>query len=353
MADQSRSDDVIIDVDEVRRFARAAFEWRGARPEDAEVVADELVLADRSGVASHGVVRVLEYLGAIDAGKIRLDADVTVVHETGAVAALDGGGGFGPVVGIRALELAERMASETGVGLVAVRNSHHIGRIGSLCEAGASRGYLVLALVAVGIPGVVAPFGGRERRLGTNPIAYGVPNGDRPIVADFATAAMPEGVIGLARQQGSTLPPGVLVDAAGNPTQDPGDLYADPPGAILPFGGPWGHRGFALNLMVELFAGTLAGYGSHDPTRPSNCMFLVVVDPSVALPDGDYAALVADTAGWVGSAEPAVGGRVMLPGAMEADARAAHETTVPLAASTVERLDAFAASSGIPPLRRS
>lgn len=352
MADQSRPDDIVVDVDDLRRFARAAFEWRGARPDDASAVADELVLADRSGVASHGVARVLEYLDAIDAGRIRLDAEVTIVHETGAVAAIDGGGGFGQVVGLRALELGERMAAETGVGLVAVRGSHHIGRIGSLCEAGAGRGFLVLALVAVGIPGIVAPFGGRERRLGTNPIAYGVPHGDRPIVADFATAAMPEGVVNLARQMGSTLPPGVLVDAGGNPTQNPADLYADPPGAILPFGGPWGHRGFALNLMVELFAGSLAGYGSHSPDRPSNCMLLVVVDPSVALPDGDYAALVADTAGWVASSAPAANARVLLPGTLEADARDAHTSTVPVAVTTLDRLDAFAERTGIPPVAR-
>src|SRR5690606_3334435 len=117
---------------------------------------------------------------------------------------------------------------------VVARNSHHIGRIGALSEAGAQAGMLVLAFVAVGIPGPVAPLGGSEGRLGTNPISYGVPAGAAGVVADFATSSMPEGVVNRHRRLGQSLPQGVLVDSSGRPTTDPAALYAEPPGAILP-----------------------------------------------------------------------------------------------------------------------
>ncbi len=144
----------------------------------------------------------------------------------------------------------------------------------------------------------------------------------------------------------------MLVDADGLPSNDPNSLYTDPPGAILPFGGAWGHRGYALNLMVELFAGTLAGYGPHAPDRTSNCMFLVVVDPAFSAAGGGYESLVAETAEFVTSAAPAAGATVMLPGAMEAAARQGNESVVPVASSTLDALDEIARRLSIPPPSR-
>lgn len=331
-----------VQVADLHRFATEAFMAAGARADEAATVAEELVVADRSGVSSHGVIRVSSYLEAIAAGSINLTADVRVLAETGAMASVDGDRGFGQVVGRYALDTASAKARENGIGLVVVRNSYHIGRIGSLCETGAAQGLLVLAFVAVGIPGPVAPFGGREGRLGTNPIAFGVPHGDSPIVADFATAAMPEGVIVLNREMGRNLPAGVLVDSDGMPSTDPNALYTSPPGAILPFGGTWGHRGYALNLMVELFAGTLAGYGPHAADRTSNCMFLIVVDPAHSAAGGSYERLVTETAEFVTSAAPAAGATVMLPGHLEAEARRRSAQVVSVASTTLDSLEAIA-----------
>lgn len=345
-------DSILVGAHDLEVFARDVFVAARARPSEAATVAAELIRADRSGVPSHGVVRVVEYLEAIDAGRINLAANVRIITETAATAIVDGDRAFGQVTGAVALDTATRKAAHDGVGLVIVRNAHHIGRIGSLCEAGAAHGHLVLALVAVGIPGPVAPFGGREGRLGTNPIAFGIPTGGAPIVADFATAAMPEGGVNLARQRGDTLPAGVLIDSAGRPSTDPGALYEDPPGAILPFGGTWGHRGFALNLMVELLAGTLAGYGPHAPDRTSNCMFLIAVDPDVAHPGIDFEALAAETAEFVASAAPAEGAAVMLPGEIEARNRESRRESVPVASTTLNRLDEIAKRFGLSPVSR-
>jgi LDH2 family malate/lactate/ureidoglycolate dehydrogenase len=334
-----------LPVSRVKAQAAALLESGGASPQDADLVADELVRADQMGIPSHGVVRVGEYLDAIADGRIDPTGDCRTVSEHGVVAVVDGGARFGQVSGRYALDVATRLAGEQGAGVVVVRNSHHIGRVGALAELGARRGLLMLALVAVGIPGPVAPLGGAQGRLGTNPITYGVPVGDDIVAADFATAAMPEGAINRARASGRDVPPGVLVAADGTPTTDPNALYADPPGAILPFGGDWAHRGYALNLMVELFAGSLAGYGPHDPTRPSNCLFLLAVDPAAALPDGGYPRLAAETIEFLRSAGPA--GAVLVPGEREAGARERAGDQLELDAATVAMLDERARRAGL------
>lgn len=315
----------------------------GATADDAALVAAELVEADQMGIPSHGVARVGEYLDAVASGRIDPHGDCHLVSETGSLAVVDGGRRFGQVVGRYALDVAGRLASAQGAAVVVARNSHHIGRVGALGELGAERGLLVLGLVAVGIPGPVAPVGGAAGRLGTNPLVYGVPTEAGAVAADFATSAMPEGAVNRARATGRSLPPGVLVDATGQPTTDPSALYADPPGAILPFGGDWSHRGYALNLMIELFAGTLAGYGPHDPTRPSNCLFLLAVDPSAARPSGDYPTLAAQTVEFVRSA----GDAVLVPGERELRARADAGEWVSVEAGTIATLDRRAADLGV------
>jgi LDH2 family malate/lactate/ureidoglycolate dehydrogenase len=330
----------------VRHQVAAIFQAAGASVPDAAVVAGDLVLSDQMGVRSHGVARTGEYVQAIEAGRLDPAGARIVVGETAATLLIDGGRGFGQCAGRFALDHAERKARESGSVTAVVRNSHHMGRVGALAEIGARRGLLVLALVAVGMPGQVAPFGGAEGRLGTNPIAYGIPAEGGAIVADFATAAMPEGAVNLARRLGQELPEGVLTGADGQPTTDPGALYTEPPGALLPFGGAWAHRGYALSLMVELFAGTLAGYGPTDPGRPSNSLFLVVTDPGAFVPDDGYAALASATAGFVRSARPRPGAAVQVPGEPEARALAAAGETVTLPDATVAMLASVAARLG-------
>ena len=332
---------------DVHREAAAILVAAGARPGDADVVAADLVLADQMGVHSHGVMRVPEYVAAVVDGRIDVTGRQVVARDLPAGALVDGGRGFGQCVGRFALDVAAAKAAGAGSAVVVVRNSHHFGRVGVLGEIGAARGLLVLAFVAVGTPGPVAPFGGREGRLGTNPIAYGVPAGSSAVVADFATAAWPEGAVNLARHLGRDVPEGVLVDADGRPTTAPEALYADPPGAILPFGGAWAHRGSALNLMVELFAGTLAGYGPQDADRPSNCLFLLAVDPATyAIDPRDYASRAGETVAFVKSAGGSAGG-VLVPGEREAGAQAASGSQVALDAATVAALDAAAAAAGL------
>ena len=271
------------------------------------MIAEELVLADRMGLGSHGSVRVGEYLDVGRSGKVVPGAACTVAHETQGAALIDGGMNYGQVVGRFALEIASRKARETGVGCVVTRRSHHLGRVGSLMERAAADDLIAIATVAVGLPGPVAPWGAAEGVLGTNPFAYGVPLEGRPAVTDFATSTSAEGAVRLKWRAGEQLAEGTIIDQDGDPTNDPAALFTDPPGALLPFGGLLGYKGYALNLLPELTAAALAGYGPDDPSRPSNCLLLVVIDPAAFLPVDAFRSLASASAARVKASSPSPG----------------------------------------------
>lgn len=325
-------------VEQLVRLVTEIFQTVGCPEVEASLVAGELVLADQMGVKSHGSARVPEYVGAVLSGQVIPGGPCTVAGSFGGSILVDGGRNFGQITGRFALDRALEQGHRSGVSCVVTRNCFHLGRVGSLAERAAAHDMICIATVAVGFPGVVAPLGSSERVLGTNPFVYGVPTDHGPVVTDFATSAVAEGAIRLAAQAGGMLPEGVLVDANGNPTQDPNALFADPPGAILPFGGSQAHKGYALNLLPELVAAGLAGYGPHDPERPSNCLCLVLINPAAFLPIERFKKLAGDSARMVKAARPLSGCSVLLPGEREATELAAHASHVALSPATLEGL---------------
>jgi uncharacterized oxidoreductase len=170
------------------------------------------------------------------------------------------------------------------VAIGTLRHSSHIGRLGEYCEIAASRELVSIMMVNThGAARRVAPPGGRAPRLGTNPIAMGVPSGDAPLVLDFSTSVTAEGKVRMKSIAGETCPEGWLLDSDGNPTTDPNDLYTDPPGSILPMGGPQAYKGFGLSLMIDLFSGALSGglCARETPITPKgNCVFMMAVNPA-------------------------------------------------------------------------
>ena len=147
---------------------------------------------------------------------------------------------------------------------MAIRNSGHLGRIGAWAEQLAEAGLASFHFVNTSGFGIlVAPHGGSDRRLSANPIAAGVPvKGRRPLILDIATSAIAEGKIQVAKNKGEQLPPGLVLDGKGRPTTDPKAFYAEPPGAILPFGG---HKGSGLSFFCEILAGSLTGGHASNP----------------------------------------------------------------------------------------
>ena len=245
-------------------FATAIFVSAGAGEEFARETAEHLVLANLKGHDSHGVGMIPTYIDAIHAGALLPNAGIETLRDQGAVLLLDGRFGFGQVVGRQATDLAIERVRNTGVVTVALRNAHHLGRIGTYAERCAAAGYVSVHFVnVVGHDPVVSPWAGREARMLTNPFCCAVPrDGERPIVLDMATSAVALGKVRVAWMKGEPVVGDVLLDQDGRPTENPGRLYEEPLGSIRPFGQ---HKGYGLGFICELLGGGLAGEWTIQP----------------------------------------------------------------------------------------
>lgn len=247
-----------IPVADLRAFSNNCLKSMGVPPDDAEVVTDCLLFADLRGHASHGMVRLPVYGKRILAKVVNAQARPHTERSFGAVSVVDGDNGLGPVVGAHAMDCAIERAGSHGIGMVVARRSNHFGSAAFYTERAARA--RCIGLAASNAPPNMAPWGGRERFLGTNPLSIAVPAGKRaPIVLDMATSVVARGQIILAAQRGDSIPPGWALDPDGNPTTDAALALL---GSVLPFGGP---KGSAISLLIDVFSGVLSGaaYGRH------------------------------------------------------------------------------------------
>ncbi|MFP6769669.1 MAG: Ldh family oxidoreductase [Planctomycetaceae bacterium] len=303
----------------LQSLGEALFAAAGASREEARVVAGHLVESSLLGHDSHGILRLPEYLGFVADGSIVPGAKIAIDRRSPTSAVIDCGHGFGPVGGVRAVELASELARDTGTGCVVTRRCNHVARLGAYVQAAADKALVALAFCNSPIHGhFVLPAGGREGRLATNPIAYAFPTDGDPILADFSTSVAPEGKIRVYRNRGETLPEGWVQDADGQPTTDPERFYGSPRGGILPLGGVAAHKGYALGLLVELLASTLAGLRCDDPGSGGNGVCFLVIDPLRFVEEEEYRRLVAGTRDYMKTSAPAPGiDEVLVPGELE------------------------------------
>ena len=336
-----------IAAEPLRELAATILAAAGSSAEEAGKIAARLVDANLTGHDSHGVIRVPQYVGQVRDGSIVPNQQTEVVRETEAVTVLDGRFGYGQIVGEQAVQAAIDKATRYGIALSALRRSAHLGRLGDWAEMAAAAGLASLHFVnATGIPLRVVPHGGREGRGTTNPIAMGIPVADGgPVVLDFATSATAEGKVRVARNKGAPIPPDCLLDAEGRPTTDPNQLYTDPPGTLLPFGGATaGHKGGALWLLVDLLAGGLTGGGCSRPpegaARFSSSMLSIVIAPQAYADAGAIGAEIRRHLEFVKSARPRTpGGEVLLPGEPERRVRAERLASgIPIDPTTWEHI---------------
>ena len=238
--------------------------------------------------------------------------------------------GFGQVIAREATAWAIGRAGAGGIGVFTLRNTQHIGRVGSYAEQACDAGMIFIGFVNVvsGDPRVAA-FGGADGRMSTEPVCIGVPTDDPacPVVLDFATSQVALGKMRVATNEGRRVGPGLLIDAAGQPTDQPGVLYTEPKGAILPFGG---HKGSGLALICGLLGGALAGGGTIQPATPRdrgivNGMFALVLDPARLIERPWFEREVADLIAHVKASPPARAGvPVQVAGEPERAVRAAR-----------------------------
>ena len=241
-----------IEAQALERLVAAIFSAGGSAPDKASCVARHLVSSNLCGHDSHGVIRVSRYLAFVKAGEIRPDANMTVVFESDTAAIVDGNMGFGQVIGEQAIDLLAVKAKKSGMALTSIRNSGHLGRLGDWAERLAEHGLVSLHFLnTTGLGMMAVPYGGSDRRLSLNPLSICVPvAGRHPILLDMTSTVVAEGKLAVARNKGEAVAPGTIVDKAGRPTTDPNDFYDG--GALLTIGG---HKGFALNVMIDLLSG--------------------------------------------------------------------------------------------------
>jgi hydroxycarboxylate dehydrogenase B len=263
----------------------------GIPAEDAKIVAQELSDANIVGHDSHGVMRLMQYVEFVQDGYVKPGGNFEVVKEGGAFAIVDGHFNFGQVTARKALALAIDKAHSVGTATVMMRNCNHIGRLGSYTHDAAEEGFAAIMAVNAPGPGGVAPFGGMERRLGTNPISMSSPSVNGPFVLDMTTSATAEGKLRVAKQSEKMVDEGLVIDGHGNPSTDPNAYYDKPFGSILPLGGPLlGHKGYGLSVMIDVFCGMLSGSGvcRTDLPRGANGVWLQLIDVEQFLPKDEY-----------------------------------------------------------------
>jgi uncharacterized oxidoreductase len=202
----------------------------GAEAEESRIVAGALVDANLEGHDSHGVVRVPEYVGWMEEKLINIGARLSLVKETDALAVMDGNWGWGQVVGRQAIEYAIPMAARSGAVTISVKQCCHLGRIGDYPLMAARAGFVAVMFVNThGAGRIVAPWGGRERRLSANPIAIAIPRVSKlPILVDVSTCAIAGGKVTIAFNSGKPVPPGCILDSQGRPSTNPAISSAHP-----------------------------------------------------------------------------------------------------------------------------
>ncbi|WP_193369382.1 Ldh family oxidoreductase [Pelagibius marinus] len=343
------SDQVTIATGDLRRLAAAALTAAGAQAAQAAATAEVLVESDLLGITTHGVQRLATYCQRLRQGGIKAAAQITVERKAPSLALVDGDSALGQAVALTALESGLEMAAETGIAYVGCRNSNHLGALAPYGLKACEKGFLLVG--GSNAASTMAPWGGREARLGNNPLAVAAPCPEAPhFLLDMAMSVAARGKVRRAEREGRPIPEGWALDAEGRPTTDPAAALA---GFLLPFGG---HKGSGLSQAVDLLAGVVTGArfltdlssGIGHLDRPSGSgHFFLLIDPKRLLGAGAYAAAVSRFRALVQETPPAdPAAPVRIPGQRQQAQRAkALRDGIELPQDLLARLEALAAGA--------
>ncbi|UHH23914.1 Ldh family oxidoreductase [Halobacterium noricense] len=312
------------DVDALEAFATRAIEAYGASKDVAQTVSNSLVSADLVGHSSHGVVRIPYYEAQANDGSLDPTATPTI-ESAGPFTQVVGGAAFGQITGRYAVEELIETANSHGVGIVGIRDSGHLGRIGEWANRVTEEGLLFMSWVNLqGGAQRIAPPGTADRRLGTNPITFGVPTFDAlpfDLLYDGATSQVAHGKIIERDGSGETLPVDWTTTGSGDPVEYAAD-FEEGIGALLPLGGrETGYKGFDLAVMTELFA-SIIGDGpvsaKEDQNWQGNGAAFIAIDPEIFTTREELSIRVKALSEYIRSAEPIEDSlEVLLPGEPE------------------------------------
>lgn len=306
----------------LRGVTAAIFRATGAPADLALQVAEVLVDNHLAGHDSHGILRIPEYIRSVQAGEIDPTARPRILEESATSALVSGNWAFGQVTGNFAADLAIEKAKRERVAVLSVVQASHTGRLAAFTERAARRGVVMFMAIGTVNKPTTAPYGGSAPVLGTNPIAFSIPNpAGPPVTLDFATSTIAAGKIKAAKARHEQLPSGAIMDKEGRPTTDPQAFFEG--GFLLPFGG---HKGYALAVIAELLSGPLAGADAYPGITSRSGIFVFAMDAAVFRPQADYAMALSRTLRRIKAVPPGPGfDEVLLPGEPEARARAKRE----------------------------
>ena len=336
----------------LRAFGSEVLETLGVPASDAALVADSLVQADLWGHASHGMLRLPWYAARLRTGAMSPVTEPAVLADSGPLVLLDGRDGIGQVLTERARVLAVERARAHGIGAVGVRDSNHFGTAMWFTRRAARDG--VVAVLTTNASPAMAPWGGRQKVLGTNPWSIAAPApGGRVVAVDIANTAVARGKIYLAKNRGEPIPETWALTADGAATTDPAEGVL---GVVLPMAG---HKGYAITFLMDVLSGALTGsgvgtdvHGPYDPEARSRAGHLfLAIDPSALGDPADFGSRVQRLIDEVKGVPLAHGfDEVFYPGEVEDRAEAANLAAggVVLAAESLADLRKLGEETGVP-----
>jgi LDH2 family malate/lactate/ureidoglycolate dehydrogenase len=340
-----------IPAERLSTIGEELFVAAGTPRAEAEIVMRHVVAANLAGHDSHGVIQIPTYIDRIKRGHIVPGAPWTIARESPATTVVDGHWGFGYVVNERAMRLTIDKAETANVAAATVFRQGHIGRLASYSLMAARAGMIGLVTADSGrSPKAVAPFGGREARLGTNPISIAIPSDlAGPLYLDMATSAAAAGKIALSVARGTPVPPGWIIDKDGRPTTDPRQLRQG--GALLPVGGSEGYKGYGLSVMVEILCGLLTGlgFGVEPSGRHNDGCFMAVFKVDAFRPLAEFKEEIGAFVAYLKSTRPAEGSSgVYYPGEIEhLREEERRKNGIEVEDATWDKLSALAAEYGL------
>jgi len=243
-----------VSFDDLKNFCKQAYRKVGVPDDEAEIVADLLARADLRGIETHGVTRLPIYIQRLQKGYVCALCKMTVVKEKGPIAFMEAHGSMGHIVAYKAMERAIGKAAEYGIGWVSVRDSGHFG-VAGLFPMMALKKDFIGYIVSNSAP-MMAPWGGRERVIGNNPLSYAFPTDQYPpVIVDFSCSIVSAGKLILCRKKGEKIPLGWAFDRDGLPTEDPYEGY-EGGGSLAPIGE---HKGYGMVIAHEILTAVLTG----------------------------------------------------------------------------------------------
>lgn len=253
-----------VSVETLVIVVKSVLEQLEVPTEHAKIVSDSVLFAHQTGKDTHGITRLPIYVKKIKNGGLNPKSSFSFVNDKGVASVLDANHGFGQVAAHFALERAIEKAKAFGLGAVAVRNSNNFGTAAYFLNSAVQKG--MIAIIMANSAPAIAPWGGNQALLGTNPIGFGFPvkKGAPPLIFDMATSFAARGKIRLAAKNDEKIPFGWALDANGNPTDDPIEAIK---GTLIPIGE---HKGSGLSLVIDILSGLLSGSAHAGGVKPLN-----------------------------------------------------------------------------------